>query len=117
MRNRKIRREPQPRRQPPKEPGCPYAVPSPRWLPLYGRPSQGVPRLVEDAHPTWSHEESGDDEDDPGEDRSPEESHDAGDHKHGSDDPQDGVEVAAALRREHPESFEHVAPLHPLATI
>jgi hypothetical protein len=33
--------------------------------------------------------------------------------KHGSDDPQDGVSVAAAPRREHPENSEHVASLHP----
>lgn len=51
----------------------------------------------------------GDDEDDPEEDRSPDKRHDAGDHEHGSDDPQDGVSVTAALRREHPESSEQLA--------
>lgn len=39
----------------------------------------------------------------PTRDRPSDESHDAGNHKHGSDDPQGGVSVAAALRREHPE--------------
>ena len=36
-----------------------------------------LPWLGEDAHPTWSHEESDDDEGDPGEDSSPKEGHDA----------------------------------------
>lgn len=88
-----------------------------RWLPLVKGVFLSLPRLVEDAHPTWSNEESKDDEGDPGEDRSPEESHDADNHEHGSDDPQDGVGVAAAPLREHPENSEHVASLPPLATI
>ena len=92
-------------------------LPPLRWLNLVEAFFLSLPELVEDAHPTWSHEESNDDEGDPGEDPSPEESHDAGNHKHGSDDPQDGVSVAAALRREHPENSEHVASPHPLATL
>src|SRR4029450_8963257 len=106
--------EPRPRPQSPKEPGCPSAAPFP---PLVNLPHWavflGLPGLVDDAHPPRSHEEANDDEGDPDEDRPSYQSHDAGNHKHGSDDPQDGVSVAAALRREHPENFEHVASLHP----
>jgi hypothetical protein len=53
-------------------------LPSLRWLNLPKGVLPSPPGLVEDAHPTWSHEESKDDEDDPEEDRSPDESHDAG---------------------------------------
>jgi hypothetical protein len=55
-------------------------LPSLRWLNLPKGVLLGLPGLIEDAHPTWSHQESNDDEGDPDEDRPSNQSHDAGNH-------------------------------------
>jgi len=77
-------------------------LPSLLWRDLSQERSRlNLPGLVEDAHPAWSHQESKDDEDDPGNDRASDESHDTGDHKHGCENPQDvsASPLAASIPR------------------